>query len=82
MSALNSRHLCHLPWVRAAVAPHSRTQIVLVCGTTGMMAPKHEFVELAYYDDEYHPRAEDHWFDMNNDHLTDRGFKVTHWCPL
>jgi hypothetical protein len=75
----DSRHLTNLPW--HDTAPPADT-IVLVKGTTGMRAPKDEFVELAYFDPDYHPRADDHWFDMNNDHLTDRGFKVTHWCEL
>lgn len=79
----NSRFLCHLPWKSEANAhPASPKDIVLVKGTTGMMAPKDKFVELAIFNPTYHPAAGDHWYDMNGDHLTDRGLTVTHWCQL
>lgn len=85
MKATDSRHLFHLPWIARfshdAALPKIG-QIVFVKGTTGMRAPKDEFIELAFFDDQYHPKANDHWFDMNNDHLRDRGFVVTHWCEL
>lgn len=77
-----SRHLCHLPWRPVGLSvPTTRHQIVLVKGTTGMMAPKDQFVALAFYDENWHPWS-DHWYDMNNDHFADAGWKVTHWCEL
>lgn len=79
-----SRYLIHLPWRQGPppVAVQVQKRLMLVKGTTGTMAPKDQFVALGFYDDEWHPNAADHWYDLNNDHFSDQGWKVTHWCDL
>lgn len=78
-SALDSRHLCNLDW---QTKKPPRNKILIVQGTTGTMHPKDVFIALAFHDPLRHPKSGDHWFDMNNDHLTDQGWYVTHWCEL
>lgn len=82
-SAQDSRHLCNLDWVPImTVTPPPRNEIVIVKGTTGMRHPKDTFIALAFFDEEWHPRADQHWYDMNNDNFGECGWIVTHWCEL
>lgn len=79
-TVFDSRHLCHLPWEPASTPPPDK-KLIIVRGTTGMMYPKSEFLAIGFYDGDWHPKT-DHWYDVNNEHFTDQGFTVTHWCAL
>lgn len=70
-------------WKPIDTAPRSGfgrpRRYVLVRGPSGMLGTPY-FVTLAYHDAEYRP--EDSWLDVNNDRLTDYGWRPTEWMEV
>jgi hypothetical protein len=68
-------------WVRIADRLPDEGRLVLVCGDSGYSTHR-VFFEAAFYDSSWHPKSSNHWYDVQNNPLNDRGLEPTHWARL